>query len=180
MPIYFEIKAKCRDLNKVRDILKSQNAEFKAIDHQIDTYFHSKNGILKFREANLENNLIHYLGENTQKSTKRASSLYKAEANSSLKDILEKSLGKKCVVEKNREIYLIDKVKFHLDTIKDLGNYIKIVATQNNNNTSTEELQEQCNFYIKLLQINAKDLISDSYSDIIQQNNLFSQILFEE
>jgi len=180
MPIYFEIKAKCRDLDKVRDILKSQNAEFKSIDRQTDTYFHSKNGILKLREANFENNLIHYVEEATQKITKSPFSSYKTEANSNIKDILEKSLGKKCVVKKDREIYIIDKVKFHLDTIEDLGTYIKIVATQKNTNTSTEELQEQCNFYIKLLQINAKDLISDSYSDIIQQNNLFSQILFEE
>ena len=35
--INIEIKAKCTDQEKVREILKSHNAEFKGVDHQIDT-----------------------------------------------------------------------------------------------------------------------------------------------
>jgi len=34
-----EIKSRCADPNKIREILKSKSADFKGVDHQIDTYF---------------------------------------------------------------------------------------------------------------------------------------------
>lgn len=180
MPINIEIKARCCDLNKVRQILKSQNADFKGIDHQKDIYFNSNKGRLKLREGNIENNLIHYERENIQGSKESKFTLYKTDLDSNLKTILEKALGNKCVVEKDREIVYIDNVKFHLDTVKDLGTFLEVEASNKDNKLTKDKLQEQCNFYIKLLQINPKDFISDSYSDMIQQNNLFSQILIEE
>jgi len=180
MPINIEIKARCSDLSKVRDILKSQNADYRGVDHQKDTYFNSNKGRLKLREGNIENNLIHYERENTQGSKESKFTLYKTGLDSNLKTILEKALGNKCIVEKDREIFYIDNVKFHLDTVQDLGTFIEIEASNKDNKLTKDKLQEQCNFYIKLLQINPKDFISDSYSDMIQQNNLFSQILIEE
>ncbi|MFT5749236.1 MAG: adenylate cyclase class 2 [Ancylomarina sp.] len=180
MPINIEIKAHCHDLNKVRDILISKNAESKGMDHQTDTYFNSNKGRLKLREGNIENNLIHYERENTEGSKESKFTLYKTEQNSSLKEILGVALGNKCTVEKDREIYFIENVKFHLDTVKDLGTFIEIEASNKDNDLTKDKLQEQCNFYIKLLQINLKDFISDSYSDMIQRNNLFSQIWIDE
>lgn len=180
MPINIEIKARCSDLNKVRDILKQQDSNFKGVDHQKDTYFNANNGRLKLREGNIENNLIHYERINTPGSKESKFTLYKTEVDSNLKTILENAIGNKCIVEKDREIFFIDNVKFHLDTVKNLGTFIEIEASNKNNKLTKDKLQEQCNFYIKLLQINPKDFISDSYSDLIQQNNLFSQILIEE
>ncbi|MGZ2371163.1 class IV adenylate cyclase [Ancylomarina sp. YFZ004] len=180
MPINIEIKASCCDLSKIREILKSQNADSKGTDHQKDTYFNSNKGRLKLREGTIENNLIHYERENIEGSKESKFTLYKTELNSNLKTILEKALGNKCVVEKDREIFYIDNVKFHLDTVKDLGTFLEIEASNKDNILTKDKLQEQCNYYIKLLQINPKDFISDSYSDMIQRNNLFSQILIEE
>lgn len=61
MPItIIEIKARCLDQDKVRNILIGENADFKGKDHQIDTYFNVHNGRLKLREGTIENNLIHY------------------------------------------------------------------------------------------------------------------------
>ena len=37
-----EIKAKCDDHERIRNILKEMNAEFIGTDHQIDTYFNAK------------------------------------------------------------------------------------------------------------------------------------------
>lgn len=180
MLINIEIKAHCSNLDKVRDILISANAESKGVDHQTDTYFNSKKGHLKLREGNIENNLIHYERENKEGSKESKFTLYKTKPDSSLKTILEVALGNKCTVEKKREIYFIKNVKFHLDTVKDLGQFLEIEASNKDNDLTKDKLQEQCNYYIKLLQINAKDFISGSYSDMIQSNNLFSQILIDE
>ncbi len=180
MPINIEIKAHCKNLSKVREILEKNNAEFKGIDHQIDTYFNSNKGRLKLREGNIENNLIHYERENTLDCKESKFILYKTEKDSSLRTVLEKAIGKKCVVEKNREIYYIQNVKFHLDTVEGLGTFIEIEASNKDNDFTKDKLQEQCNYYIKQLEINVKNFISNSYSDMIQQNNLFSQILIDE
>jgi predicted adenylyl cyclase CyaB len=180
MPLNIEIKAYCKNQNKVREILKTNKADYKGTDHQIDTYFNSKSGRLKLREGNIENNLIHYIRENQKGSKESKVSLYKTTPESNLKQILEKCMGTNCIVDKQREIYFIENVKFHIDTVKDLGTFVEIEAIDTNGSISKDKLQEQCNYYIKLLEINANDLISVSYSDLLQQNNLFNQILVEE
>jgi len=60
MPVIIEIKASCPDPEQARMILSELKAEHKGTDHQIDTYFNVKEGRLKLREGNIENNLIFY------------------------------------------------------------------------------------------------------------------------
>jgi len=37
--VNIEIKAKSNNKDEIREILKSRTADFKGVDHQIDTYF---------------------------------------------------------------------------------------------------------------------------------------------
>jgi adenylate cyclase class IV len=60
MALNIEIKAKTSDLEFIRDYLKTNKAEFKGTDFQVDTYFNVSHGRLKLREGNIENNLIYY------------------------------------------------------------------------------------------------------------------------
>ncbi len=64
--INIEIKAKSNNQDMIRKILQSKNADFKGVDHQIDTYFKVNVGRLKLREGNIENSLIHYQRENKE------------------------------------------------------------------------------------------------------------------
>ncbi|WP_372750898.1 class IV adenylate cyclase [Labilibaculum sp.] len=180
MPTSIEIKAYCNNKQAIKEILLSNGAKLQATDHQTDTYFHSKSGRLKLREGKAENQLIHYIREDKKGCKKSKVVLYKSNTDSSLKEILEKTVGSKCIVDKIREIYLIDNVIFHIDTVKGLGNFVEIEAMDTNGTIPTEKLQEQCNHYIKILEINAKDLLAESYSDLLQQNQLFNQILIDE
>ena len=59
-----EIKAKSNNNSEIRKILQSKSADFKGIDHQIDTYFKTNEGRLKLREGNIENKLIFYKRQN--------------------------------------------------------------------------------------------------------------------
>lgn len=175
-----EIKAYCKNKEEIRKILLSIGAESNGTDHQTDTYFHSKSGRLKHREGNIENNLIHYIREDKKGAKKSQANLYSTTLNSTLKEILEKTIGTACIVIKTREFYSINNVKFFIDTVDGLGDFVEIKAMDSENSVPTEKLHEQCNHYIKTLEINAKDLISGSYADLLQQNNLFSQILIDE
>jgi predicted adenylyl cyclase CyaB len=180
MPTCIEIKAYCKNKQSLKEILLAKGAKLQAIDHQIDSYFHSKSGRLKLREGNVDNHLIHYIREDKKACKTSKIVIYESKADSSLKEILEKTVGKKCVVDKIREIYQIDNVIFHIDTVKGLGDFVEIEATDANEAIPSEKLQEQCEQYIKILEINAKDLLAESYSDLLQQNQLFNQILVEE
>jgi predicted adenylyl cyclase CyaB len=75
------------------------------------------------------------------------------------------------VVRKKREIYFIKNVKFHIDEVEGLGTFAEIEASDLYADLSKEELQDQCDFYLRELKIRDEDLVSVSYSDM-----LFAQI----
>jgi predicted adenylyl cyclase CyaB len=165
--VNIEIKAKCPDQETIRGILKSLNAKFVGLDHQIDTYFNANKGRLKLREGDIENSLIYYEREN--KSGPRESNvvLFKTQAGSPLKEILTRSMGIKTVIDKKREIYFVGNVKFHLDNVASLGSFVEIEAIDDDGGTSRGKLLEQCQHYLDLFKINKADLISKSYSDLL-------------
>lgn len=165
--INIEIKAKCKNQNNIRDFLKSQNALFEGVDHQIDTYFKIKSGRLKLREGNIENFLIYYERENLSGPKQSDVVLYKNEPGSPLKEILAKSLEILVVVDKKREIYFIENIKFHLDEVAGLGTFMEIEAIDRDGSIGKEKLLKQCNKYLDLLEIKKEDLISNSYSDLL-------------
>src|SRR3989344_8010057 len=162
-----EIKARCNDHEKIRSILKSRNADFKGTDHQIDTYFKVDNGRLKLREGNIENFLVFYEREDKEGPKKSDVILFKSDPSSSLKEILLKSLGALVVVDKQREIYFIENVKFHIDTVMNLGTFMEIEAIDSDGSYKKEKLLKQCQKYLKLFGIPKDDLVSVSYSDLL-------------
>ncbi len=162
-----EIKAKCNHLDKIREILLKMNADYKGLDHQIDTYFNVKNGRLKLREGSIENNLIQYKRPDQSGPKQSDFKLFKTEKGSDLKPMLKMALGIKAVVDKQREIYFIENVKFHLDRVKDLGTFIEIEATDLNNERTSDFLLKQCSHYLEIFGVNTDDLLEKSYSDMI-------------
>lgn len=162
-----EIKATCANHEQIRSILRSQNADFKGADHQVDTYFNVNSGRLKFREGKIENFLIFYDRKDKEGPKQSNVILFKSDPNSSLKEILVKSLGILVVVDKQREIYFIDNVRFHIDTVKNLGTFMEIEANDKDGTIGIDKLLEQCQHYLKLFHISEEDLISVSYSDLL-------------
>ena len=165
--ISIEIKAKSNNQDTIRKILQLKNADFKGVDHQIDTYFKVNNGRLKLREGKIENHLIHYQRENKEGPKQSDVTLFKSEPGSSLKEILTKALGILTVVDKRREIYFIDNVKFHIDMVEGLGTFVEIEAIGNDSTIGKDKLHEQCQFFLDLFKISQEDLISVSYSDLL-------------
>ena len=162
-----EIKAKSENQSEIRELIKSKNAKDKGTDHQIDTYFNVSQGRLKLREGNIENNLIHYIRENKEGPKQSIITLFKSEPNSTLKEILTNSIGILTVVDKKREIYFIENVKFHIDTVKNLGTFVEIEAIDKDGTIGEVELLKQCEYYLELFDIPKENLISVSYSDLI-------------
>jgi len=161
-----EIKARCNNQETIRNILKTGNADFKGTDRQIDTYFKVNSGRLKLREGTVENALIHYNREDKYDAKESDIILYQNSKNSLLKELLTRALGLLITVDKEREIYFIGNVKFHLDKVVGLGEFIEIEAI-GNENADKENLMSQCKFYLNLFGINKEDLVPVSYSDLL-------------
>jgi adenylate cyclase, class 2 len=162
-----EIKARCHQPHMVREYLVAHSAVFKGTDEQTDTYFNVQQGRLKLREGNIENNLIYYERTNQAGPKNSQFRLVKIEDAKGLKEALTSSIGIKVVVKKRREIYYISNVKFHIDEVPGLGSFMEIEAGNILADLSQEQLNEQCDFYMKELKIGPEDLIEVSYSDML-------------
>lgn len=166
-----EIKARSNNHDYVRNILKNNQADFKGTDHQIDTYFNVPDGRLKLREGTIENRLIFYK-RNDQPGPKQSDFiLFATDKENSPKEILTTSLGVKVIVDKQREIYFIDNVKFHIDTVTGLGDFVEIEVIDYEGNMPIDDMTSVCNKYMELFKIPKDDLLSVSYSDLLLQQN---------
>ena len=162
-----EIKARCNRPEQVREVLLANGAVFKGQDHQVDTYFRCPNGRLKLRQGQIENNLIHYY-RNDQAGPKASHvRLCPTEPDAPLCDLLAEALGVLVTIDKRREIYFIDNVKFHIDTVQGLGGFVEIEAIDIEGTIGESALQKQCEHYMQLLAICSEDLIETSYSDML-------------
>lgn len=167
MPLNVEIKARCSDPEKIRQILKEKKAEFKGIDQQTDTYFNTPNGRLKLREGNIENNLIFYQRSDQAGPKESTVHLYKTSQGTDLKNVLQAAMGAKVVVKKAREIIFIENVKFHIDSVEQLGHFIEIEAIDKDGSIGKEKLYEQCQYFLEIFGIKETDLLEGSYSDML-------------
>lgn len=165
-----EIKAKCNNQNAIREYLRFNDAQFKGTDHQVDTYFKVPNGRLKLREGKIENYLIHYERSNNEGPKQTKVTLYKSNPGSTLKEALSKALGVLVVVDKIRDIYFIENVKFHVDEVEGLGTFMEIEARDIDGRIGVDVLTKQCNKYLKVMGIRNNDLVTLSYSDLLISN----------
>ena len=147
--INIEIKARTSKAAEIRKYLLANNAECRGTDFQTDTYFNTVKGRLKLRQGNIENNLIYYERQNQAGPKQSDFSLVEVADAVGLKEMLTAAVGIKVAVEKQREIFFIDNVKFHLDTLEQLGNFVEIEASNKYAPLSPEQLKEQCNFYMQ-------------------------------
>lgn len=162
-----EIKAKCSDPTEIRQILLSINAEYRGTDHQIDTYFKARNGRFKMREGSIEYSLVFYDRENIAGPKRSDVIYYHPRKTDPIKEQLSKAIGELVIVDKQREIYFIENVKFHIDTVEELGSFVEIEAIDRTGEIGAEKLYKQCREFLELFNIPEKDLLTNSYSDML-------------
>lgn len=161
-----EIKARCPNPEAVRTALRSRNARFAGMDHQMDTYFRVPQGRLKLRQGNIENNLIAYRRPDQSGPKTSDVALAPVSNGDELRAVLERSLGVLVAVDKQREIYYIENVKFHIDQVQGLGSFVEIEACGKPED-DRNALLAQCREYMQWFGIREEDLIEWSYSDLL-------------
>ena len=167
--INIEIKARTTRATEIRKYLQENDAAFIGTDLQTDTYFNVPNGRLKLREGNIENNLIYYSRAETGGTKQSNVDMMQVADPPVLKNILAKAMDVLAVVSKRREIYYIGNVKFHLDTLDGLGEFVEIEACDRFEDISVERLKEQCEEYMNVFGVREEDLVRKSYSDMVME-----------
>lgn len=164
-----EIKARTTRTEEQRNLLLAKGANFKGTDHQIDHYFNVPEGRLKLRSGNIEHSLIFYQRGNQAGPKDSSVALTKIDSQAladSFAATLNQALGTWVKVDKQREIYFIDNVKFHLDEVAGLGAFIEIEAI-GDSAAEREALLDQCQSYMDYLGVLEEELIENSYSDLL-------------
>lgn len=175
MPLNVEIKARHDDLDAVRKVLRDSHAEYRGLDHQVDIYFAVSDGRLKLRRSVFpeENHIIAYHRDNDAGPKQSQILLVPYDPASPMEAILRQYLPVLVEVERRREIYYRGNVKFHIDTVADLGEFVEIEAIDSDGTLGLSVLRSQCNFFTALLSLRKEQYVAQSYSDLLlaRQNN---------
>ncbi|MDX2284892.1 MAG: class IV adenylate cyclase [Bacteroidia bacterium] len=166
MHLNIEIKARTKERGRLREILLEAGARFHGEDQQTDTYFHTPEGRLKLREGFIERNLIFYRRGDQAGPKASEVFLYRPDEAPLLRELLTAALGVRQVVNKRREIYFAENVKFHLDLVEGLGEFVEIEAIDMDGHADEARLRAQCAAWMERLGIRAEDLLEGSYSEM--------------
>lgn len=167
MPLNVEIKAPCKDLEHVHGLLVRAGADFQGTDHQVDQYFLVPEGRLKLRRGPIENSLIFYRrAECTGPKTSEVS-LYHPQDPDALAEVLVHALPVWVTIDKERRIYFHGNVKFHLDQVTGLGDFVEIEAIDRDGTHTHDDLAAQCRAWMTRLGISPEDGVPQSYSDMM-------------
>lgn len=163
-----EIKARARALEEVRARAEGLATRYVGVDHQVDTYFRTRRGRLKLRESTLSGGqLVPYLRPDAQAARRSDYVLVPVPDPAALKALLSELLGVHRVVEKEREIFLVDHVRIHLDRVKGLGSFVELEAVFDGSPEAEAREHEKVARLRAQLGIADEDLVALSYEGLL-------------
>lgn len=171
-----ELKARVTNFDAVRERLFSVDARRIGSFRQIDTYFDVPEGRLKLREVESSNiaKLVYYERKNIAGPKRSDVFILEIQEPRVIKNLLQKILKTKIVVEKAREIFRCQGTKFgsrqsyvqiHLDNVKRLGTFVEF-EMQSSERTENRDRQILKNLMDRL-GIRTNQLEGYSYSDLM-------------
>jgi predicted adenylyl cyclase CyaB len=172
MPRNIELKARLRDLASARDVAAAIATRRLDDEHQIDTYFHCPQGRLKLREIEGAGaRLVAYLRPNDAGPKGSDYVLVPIADPAELKRGLAATLGIRSVVDKRREIYLVDNVRIHLDEVSGLGAFLEfeaVLGPADDGRTIDDQAgHAQLAMLRRQFDLRDEDLLTGSYGEMI-------------
>jgi predicted adenylyl cyclase CyaB len=161
-----EIKARLTDLNQARQVAASLGAEHSATRQQTDTYFRVLAGRLKLREQTDHPPVLIFYHRPDQPDPKASDyQLVAVEEGAGMRQLLSDALGIRTQVRKQRELWLVDNIRIHLDTVEELGTFIEFEVMVIDGHTEAK-CRAQAQALCEAFGIGEADLIAGSYADL--------------
>lgn len=164
--IDIEIKARCEDHDKIRNIISKKGARSIGVFDMEDVYFNVPQGRLKARMGDIKDILIQYDREDISTPKKSEFLVSVIQKGSNIIPSLCKALGVKVVVRKKREVWILNNIRFHIDNVEELGKFIEIEA-RGEDEDDLPKLKEQIKEFLDLFNIAEDNFIAGSYSDLM-------------
>ena len=124
-----ELKAQLPSLKATRSLVQPIATSRLPDQHQVDVYFCAPRGRLKLRTINKQlTQLIWYCRPDSSDSKTSDYVIARVDDPEGVQATLTGALGIRCRVDKQREIYLYDNVRIHLDTVTTLGEFLELEA----------------------------------------------------
>jgi adenylate cyclase class IV len=161
-----EFKAELRDLAAARKQCERLGARRIGLLEQIDTYFRLADGRLKRREARGEpTEWIHY--HRSDDVSPRLSNYSILTDDQARRRWGTHSLREWLVVRKQRELWMLDNVRIHLDIVEKLGTFIELEAVVSASHAPRDcrkQVDELRNTFGPIL----GEAVAASYSDLME------------
>ncbi|RMH12318.1 MAG: CYTH domain-containing protein [Planctomycetota bacterium] len=126
-----ELKTELIDLDLARLIVRRLGANRIGMLHQVDTYFRVPDFRLKKRVSEMDGHAepIEYIRyERADRSNPKISRFAIYSETEAAKLFGTNPMPIRAVVEKTRELWMIDTLRIHLDEVRDLGRFLEIEA----------------------------------------------------
>jgi homotetrameric cytidine deaminase len=160
-----ELKASDPDPERSLAVVLGLGARDRGILHQRDTYFRVNSGRLKLREEHPGGaTLVQYDRVDADEARESSYRLVPVDDPQRLCEALQASLGTLAVVEKDRHLLLWQSVRIHLDSVKDLGNFVELEGVATAGSDLADEL-ERVTRLTEALEIAPERVLRNSYSD---------------
>jgi predicted adenylyl cyclase CyaB len=163
-----EIKAETINIKRLYSLLENLGATFVSEMIQEDTYFNTQTS-KRLKLRNIDNEkfvLISYERPNTVSEKVSDWRSVSFEEKDKIFELLTFTFGIKVIVKKTRKVYQYKNTEIHLDQVEGLGNFVELETKVVDESSNAEHLD-----LIMKLEIDRKDLISESYSDLILNLN---------
>ncbi len=168
MPRNVEIKARVRDLERVRARAEALSDAPAVVLEQRDTFFRVPDGRLKLRVfPDGKGELIAYRRPDAIRPKTSEYFVYRTAHPQELEEVLSRTLGVRGVVEKKRRLYLVGATRIHLDDVRGLGSFLEleVVLADGQSEADGEAIA------LKLmaeLGVRDKDLLAQAYIDLLE------------
>ena len=167
MATNIEIKAKVKNLDRLREKVEQISDTPVQVISQQDTFFHTPQGRLKLRVLAPERGeLIYYQRQDVAGPKPSNYMIFRTNHPESLEAVLAASLGVRGVVRKQRLLYLVGNTRIHLDQVEGLGDFLEFEVVLSENDT-LEQGQSIATELMTKLGIEAADLIEGAYIDLL-------------
>jgi predicted adenylyl cyclase CyaB len=165
MPLNLEIKIPLDSHNLPLSVLHNLKAEFIKELNQKDVYYKLPGFLLKLRIEDDQECLIKYIRD--EKNPDRFSDYQVIYLKSSGTEKFFNSLFEiEAVVEKKRLLYMYNNTRIHLDTVKNLGNFMEFETLVTN---GKDDAKSRFNFLVDKFNLDTNKQIKCSYRDLILQ-----------
>ncbi len=172
-----EFKAELRDPELAVGLVRRLGASHIGVLHQVDTYFRVPDHRLKKRVAEMDGHPepVEYIryerADRSQPKISKFSILSESEAH---KMYGTNPMPIRVVVEKMRDLWMIDTVRFHLDEVVGLGHFIEIEALVSPRQSVAKCHVRIANYRRHLMPV-LGEMIAHSYSDMLENAESMEQ-----